>query len=189
MLSWAISLKVCAHGHGDSAKTYFPSFNDEFYAALNQFMCFQRSCYHCCLAAAETWRRVWGDGKFYHRPTFLNDVLGGKNFHFHVQIFWWLFFSHRPGFSDFDSLSSDSPYLYCAPTGKMTLSSQGKALFKKRIPWRHLFFYSVWPFAPIPQHYFSKYWGDQCMGRPPPQILGGPSPIGLCPCCLESAYL
>src|SRR6218665_3375271 len=29
------------------------------------------------------------------------------------------------------------------------------------------------------KHYFSKYWGDGCMGRPPPQILGGPYPSPL----------
>src|SRR6218665_640032 len=59
----------------------------------------------------------------------------------------------------------------------MTLSPQQKSLFQQKIPWRHLFFYSLQTFAPIPQHYFSKYWGDQCIGRPPPQILGGTSPI------------
>ena len=50
----------------------------------------------------------------------------------------------------------------------MTLSSQGKALFKLRKEFLDdtYFVYSVRPFAPIPQHYFSKYWGDQCMGRP-----------------------
>ena len=39
-------------------------------------------------------------------------------------------------------------------------------------------------FAHIRQHYFSKYWGDGCMGRPPPQTLGGPppAPVGLRPC-------
>src|SRR6218665_2539494 len=58
----------------------------------------------------------------------------------------------------------------------MTLSSQEKALFQKRIPSRHLFFYSVRAFTPIPQHFFSKYWGDQCMGRPPPQIFWGDRP-------------
>ena len=26
------------------------------------------------------------------------------------------------------------------------------------------------------KHYFSKYWGDGCMDRPPPQTLGEPSP-------------
>src|SRR6218665_227266 len=33
--------------------------------------------------------------------------------------------------------------------------------------------------------YFSKYWGDGCMGRPPPQTLGVLSPpvlLGLRPC-------
>src|SRR6218665_3842824 len=43
----------------------------------------------------------------------------------------------------------------------MTLSSQEK--------------HSVHTFTRI-QHYFSKYWGDGCMGRPPPQILGDRQP-------------
>src|SRR6218665_2999766 len=47
----------------------------------------------------------------------------------------------------------------------MTLSSQENSLFQKRIPLWH-FFYSVRTFARIRQHYFSKYWGDGCMGRP-----------------------
>jgi len=38
------------------------------------------------------------------------------------------------------------------------------------------FFYSVRIFARIRQHYFSKYWEDGCMGRPPPQIFGGTVP-------------
>src|SRR6218665_3576143 len=37
-------------------------------------------------------------------------------------------------------------------------------------------FHSVHTFTHIRQHCFSKYWGDQCMGRPPPQILGGTVP-------------
>src|SRR6218665_2363 len=48
------------------------------------------------------------------------------------------------------------------------------------------FFYSVRTFACIRQHYFSKYWGDGCMGRPPSQIcFGGTVPrVPLClrPC-------
>src|SRR6218665_2910917 len=35
------------------------------------------------------------------------------------------------------------------------------------------------------KHYFSKYWGDGCMGRPPIQIFEGtfPSdPLGVRPC-------
>src|SRR6218665_2829294 len=36
-------------------------------------------------------------------------------------------------------------------------------------------FYSVHTFARIRQHYFSKYWGDGCMGRPNSNFVG-PSP-------------
>src|SRR6218665_3014326 len=76
-----------------------------------------------------------------------------------------LFFSHRPGFSNFPFLFPHFPYVYC---------------FKCRIrPSPHKknnFFYSVHTFTRIQQHYISKYLGDQCMGRPPPQTLGGPSP-------------
>src|SRR6218665_3366559 len=32
------------------------------------------------------------------------------------------------------------------------------------------------------KHYFSKYWGDGCMGRPPNSIFGGNVPLGLRPC-------
>src|SRR6218665_1685986 len=47
----------------------------------------------------------------------------------------------------------------------MTLSSQEKHLF-----------YSFHTFAHIRQHYFSKYWGDECMGRPPTSNFGGTVP-------------
>src|SRR6218665_1425763 len=43
----------------------------------------------------------------------------------------------------------------------MTLSSQ-----------QNHFFYSFHTFAHIRQHYFSKYWGDGCMGRPPTSNFG-----------------
>src|SRR6218665_2921715 len=33
-------------------------------------------------------------------------------------------------------------------------------------------FYSACTFARIRQHYFSKYWGDGCMGRPPTSNVG-----------------
>src|SRR6218665_3722232 len=47
----------------------------------------------------------------------------------------------------------------------LTLSSQEKHLF-----------YSVRTFTHIRQHYFSKYWGDQCMAVPHLKFWGGPSP-------------
>src|SRR6218665_2623042 len=37
-------------------------------------------------AAAETWR-VWGDGKCFHGPIFLNDAFSRENVHFHAQNF------------------------------------------------------------------------------------------------------
>src|SRR6218665_1077455 len=47
----------------------------------------------------------------------------------------------------------------------MTISSQEKHNF-----------HSVHAFTHIRQHYFSKYWGDQCMGGPPTSSFGGPVP-------------
>src|SRR6218665_212935 len=40
---------------------------------------------------------------------------------------------------------------------------------------KNTIFYSVHTFACIRQHYFSKYWGDGCMGVPTSNF-GGPSP-------------
>ena len=57
---------------------------------------------------ADTWRRVWGDGKNFRQPRrlFLKKLpFSGKNF-------WLPFFSHRPGFSNFPSLLHDFPDLY-----------------------------------------------------------------------------
>src|SRR6218665_2915604 len=87
------------------------------------------------IAAAETCRRVWGGRKIFRGPKFLNDVFWGKNVHFHVQkLILMTIFSHRPGFSDFDSLSLQILHIFVSLLCKMsymTLSSQGKALFKK----------------------------------------------------------
>src|SRR6218665_3080310 len=94
------------------------------------------------------------------------------------------FFSHRPGFSDLDSLFRFSVSLLYQMS-YMTLSSQQKPSFNKRIPWRHLFFYSLQTFAPIPQHYFSKYWGRPMHGPSPYLKFWGtvpPVPLGLRPC-------
>ena len=73
---------------------------------------------------AETWRRVWGDGKNFRRSRFLDDVFFGKNF-------WWPFFSHRPGFSDFSFLFPHFLFLHYGNCRRsyMTLSSQEKHLF------------------------------------------------------------
>src|SRR6218665_985092 len=75
------------------------------------------------------------------------------------------FFSHLPGFSDFPFLFPDFPYLYYV---KCRISP-----FPHK---KNTFFYSVPTFTHLRQHYFSKYWGNQCMGRPPPQIFLGTVP-------------
>src|SRR6218665_392102 len=63
----------------------------------------------------------------------------------------------------------------------MTLCSQTTTISEKNSFMAP--FYFARTFARIRQHYFSKYWGgDGCMGRPPPQIFWGPSPLGPCPC-------
>src|SRR6218665_1735705 len=73
------------------------------------------------------------------------------------------------GFSDF-------PYLYCVKCRIWHFLSEKNHYFRKEFL-DDTFFYSVRTFARIRQHYFSKYWGDGCMGRPPHQIfLGEPSP-------------
>jgi len=64
-------------------------------------------------AAAETWRRVWGDEKIFRGPKFLNDVFWGKMSIFTSKNSHYLFFNHRPRFFLILTLSSDSPYLYC----------------------------------------------------------------------------
>src|SRR6218665_3616935 len=91
-------------------------------------------------------------------------IFSGKNFHFHAQNF----FFNRPGFSHF-------PLFTVIKCPMRTFLRKKNHYFKKEFLNKTIF-YSVHPFAHIQQHYFSKYWGDQCMGRPPPQILGVPSP-------------
>src|SRR6218665_688153 len=63
----------------------------------------------------------------------------------------------------------------------MTISSQEKHNF-----------HSVHAFTHIRQHYFSKYWGDQCMGGPPHLNFWGDrppqSPLGLRPWLFQETY-
>ena len=114
-------------------------------------------------AVSEQWRKpgveFGGTEKIFADQ---DDVFFLKNFHFGGKTF----FSHRPGFSKFPSLFPDVPDLYTFLDIYTTLSSQEKHLF-----------YSFHTFAHIRQHYFSKHWGDECMGRSPTSNFGGgPSP-------------
>src|SRR6218665_828880 len=96
-----------------------------------------------------------------------------KNVHFSRPKFLVTFLSHRPDFSDFPFLFQDFLYLYYVKCIYMTLPRKKDHYFRKEFLY-DTFFYSLRTFARIRQHYFSKYWGDGCMGRPgrpPPQIF------------------
>ena len=115
---------------------------------------------------AETWRRVWGTENFFADQVFLI-------FPFFFQIFY---------------IFTVLNVVYDPLLTRKTTISEINSLMRP-------FFDSVRAFARIRQHYFSKYWGDGCMDRPPPHIFGGPSPqspIGLRPCtcpgCAPKVY-
>src|SRR6218665_3287209 len=77
-------------------------------------------------------------------------------------------FSHRPGFSDFT-------FLYSIKCRIRPFLHQKNHYFGKEFL-ASTIFYSVRTFARIRQHYFSKYWGDQCMGRSSTSNLGDRPP-------------
>jgi len=52
-------------------------------------------------AVAETWHRVWGDGKFFADHDDVFFLTEFPLYHFSDKHFWWPFFSHRPDFSNF----------------------------------------------------------------------------------------
>src|SRR6218665_2535529 len=108
----------------------------------------------CSEARAETWRRIWGGTKQIFR-----GPISGKISIFRVKISDDLlflvidlvlrifsFFSHI--FRMFTMLNVVYDHFLKPPFPQTTI------------------FHSVLTFTHIRQHYFSKYWGDQCMGRP-----------------------
>ena len=110
-------------------------------------------------SVVETWRRVWGDGEIFCGPRFL------KKIPFSRPNFWW------PGFSNFPILFPDFPYLYYVEYRIWHFPQKKNHYFRKDFLY-DTFFYSVRTFARIRQHYFSKYWGDGCAGRPPTSNFG-----------------
>ena len=69
------------------------TFGRYVYGKRNRILCVTGQCviHYTALCPliwtlAETWRRVWGDGKIFRGPRFLNEVFR-KNFHFHRQNF------------------------------------------------------------------------------------------------------
>src|SRR6218665_2275283 len=133
---------------------------------------------------AETWRRVWGDGKIFRGSSFLNDVFSEKISIFTAKNSDDLYlvidqiFLIFPYFFQIFHIFTVLNVVYDPLLTRKTTISEINSLMRP-------FFDSVRAFARIRQHYFSKYWGDGYMDRPPPHIFGGPSPqspIGLRPC-------
>src|SRR6218665_806253 len=126
-------------------------------------------------AVAETWRQVLGDGKNFRGPrmTFFPEKMSIftpkiSDDHFLVidQVFQILRF--------FPVLNVVYDPFF---TRKTTISEKNSLI--------RPFFYSLRTFARIRQHYFSKYWGHQCMGRPHVKFWRDRlprSPLGLRPC-------
>ena len=93
---------------------------------------------------------------------FFRSPISGKISIFRVKISDDLFFSHRPGSSDFSFLFPDFTYVYYVKCRIWPLPHKKNTIF-----------HSVHAFTHIRQHYFSKYWGDQCMGGPPTSNFEG----------------
>src|SRR6218665_4187880 len=118
-------------------------------------------------AVAETWRRVWGAGEIFRGPRFLNDVFSEKIPFSRPKFLMTYFFSHRLGFFQIFPFFTQIVRIFTMLnvvhdpffTRKTTVSEKNSFITP--------FLYSVRTFARIRQHYFSKYPGDGCMGRPP----------------------
>src|SRR6218665_2997614 len=120
-------------------------------------------------SVAETWRRTWGTENFFTDPIFLDDIFSGK----------FPFFTSKIS-DDFFSLVIDQVFLIFRIFTVLNvvyhpLFTRKSTMSEKNSFMTH-FLYSFRTFARIRQHYFSKYWGDGCMGRPPTPIFWGPSP-------------
>ena len=136
-------------------------------------------------AVAETWRRVWGvAGTNFSRTKISEWRFFRKKFNFHGQNFWWPFlvidqvFRIFPFFPQIFRIFAVLNVVYDPFLTRKTTISEKNSLMTP-------FFYSVRTFARIGQHYFSKYWGDGCMGRPSHLKFGGASPqspLGLRSC-------
>ena len=117
---------------------------------------------------AETWRRVWGAGKIFSRTKIYEWRFFRKRFPFSSRKFLKIFFLVIDQvFQIFFTVLNVAydPFF----TRKTTISEKNSFI--------RPFFYSVRTFARIRQHYFSKYWGDQCIGRPPTPNFGGTVPL------------
>src|SRR6218665_1918147 len=124
------------------------------------------------LVWAETWRRVWGDAKKFSRTILETiSIFTPKNSDDLFLVIDQVFLILTVSFKRFSvSLLYQMSYI--------TLSSQQKALFqlKKFLVDTYFLLSSSFRARPTTLGLLLKILGDQCMGRPPPQIFGEPSP-------------
>jgi len=132
-------------------------------------------------AWAETWRRVWEDGKKL-TPKKLNDLFRKKS-HFLRENFLITIFSHRPYLSVF-CLSPVSTVWNLYITTYMALFLTKKPLFQKEILTWHLFLVCSY-FVTHPRTLLLEIMGGRMHGPSPNSNFGGPSPqspLSLRPC-------
>ena len=103
-----------------------------------------------------------------------------KNFHFHGKNFWWLFLVTDQVFRIF----TDFPDLYFVRCCTWPFVHDPFLLPHKKTP-----FFTLFILSRTSDNTTSQNIGrDECMGRPPPQTLGGPtpqSPLGFRPCLIS----
>jgi len=127
----------------------------------------------------------FGGRKHFSRGSrFLNDVLFGKNFHFHSQNFWWPFLVIDQVFRIFPLFSQIFPMLNVVYEPFLTRTT---AISEKN-SFMTLFLLCSY-FCAHPATLLLKILGGtDAWAVPPPQILGEPSfpvPLGLHPCFLH----
>ena len=65
-----------------------------------------------CLLSDIQWRKPGAEFGGMETIFADQDDVFSEKFHFSGKNFWWPFFSHQPGFSNFPSLLPDFPFLY-----------------------------------------------------------------------------
>jgi len=90
---------------------------------------------------------------------------GGTEKFFADQNFWWPFFNHRPGFSNFPSLLPNFPDLYFVTYRTQPFPHKKNTIFTLFILLRA-----------SDNTTSQNIGGDECMGRPPTSNFGGDRP-------------
>jgi len=117
------------------------------------------------LTWAETWRRVWGDGKKFRGPNFPKIFFYENISIFNAENFWRPFLIIDLLLSPFASLPLSKiwyiPYIFFLTKN---------LYFTKNIPSSHIFLSTAY-FPAHPVTLLLQILTDGCMGRHPPQIF------------------